>query len=156
MSSRAQILVIESPVGFAGTKNWNNNLQPDLHLAGCETATASLSVTAVGVPTTKRGMFVVAVKKSGDDTPRAKLSKWQKNVERPTPATPTVGAFLGRQGCFLKRAHQTREIFSGGEPAVTITRAHIMGHKPVAGDFIALQRDAGSLEEAKNCAGRTM
>lgn len=141
---------MESPVGFAGTTNWTNNLQPELQLAGCEIATVSVSATSVGVPTTKRRVFVVAVKKSGDDTVKAKLSASKKNVERPAPATPTVGAFLGRQGCFfLKQGHQAREIFSFGQPAVTITREHIMGRKPAAGDFTAHPRDAGSREEAQ-------
>lgn len=56
-----------------------------------------------------------------DDILKAKLSKWNKNVERPAPATPTGGAFWGRQGCFfLKGGQQVREIFSFEEPAVTI------------------------------------
>lgn len=93
VSSRAQILVMESPVGPAGTENWNNNLRPEIRLAGCEIVKASLSAKSVGVPTTKRRVFVVAAKKSGDDTLQAKLSKWKKNVKRLARATPTVGAF---------------------------------------------------------------
>lgn len=35
------------------------------------------------------------------------------------------------------------------EPTVTITREHIIGRKPTVGDITAHQRDAGSLEEAR-------
>lgn len=150
VASQTQVLVMESPVGFSGTDSWTNSLHPELHLAGCTTETASLSATSVGVPTTKRRLFAVAVKKNGDDNLTAKLSKWKKNMERPAPSPPTVGAFLGRRGCFfLKRGHQAREIFSFEEPAVTITREHVMGRKPPKEAFTNHPRDAGSLEEAQ-------
>lgn len=54
ISSRTQILVMECPVGFAGTDSSHNGLQPQLTMAGCETNTASLTATAVGIPTSKR------------------------------------------------------------------------------------------------------
>ena len=95
ISSRAQILVMECPVGFAGTDTWKNKVNPQLHMAGCETETASLSATAVGVPTTKRRVFVVAIKKQGDNNLRSKLVRWKGNVERRAPSTLTVGDFLG-------------------------------------------------------------
>lgn len=53
VSSPVQILVMESAVGFAGSERWKNILKPELHVAGCDTATASLSAMAVGIPTTK-------------------------------------------------------------------------------------------------------
>lgn len=93
---------------------------------------------------------MVAVKKSGDHNLAAELSKWRKNVERPASSTPTVGAFLGRQGCFfLKRGRQNREIFSFAEPAVTITREHIMGRNPPPEAFTGHPKDGGSLEDAQ-------
>lgn len=40
-ASRAQIIVMENPVGFTGADGWNNGRQPELRLGGCEPATAS-------------------------------------------------------------------------------------------------------------------
>lgn len=92
---------------------------------------------------------MVAVKKSGDDDLEAKLSSEEEYGEACT-STPTVGAFRGRQGClFLERGHQVREIFSSAEPAVTITRGHIMGRKPTTEAFTTHPNDAGSLDEAQ-------
>lgn len=136
-----------NPGGIRGNRKLERQPAALLRLAGCEIETA----TSVGVPTTERRVFVVvAGKKSGDYTLNAKLCQWKKNVERPAPATPTVGAFLERRGSFfLKRGHQAKEIFSFKESAVTITREHIMGRNPIARDFTARRRDAASLEEAQ-------
>lgn len=105
-------------------------------MAGCETETASLSATTVGVPTAKRRMFVVAIKKQGDNELGSNLIKWKRNVERPASTTPTVGSFLGKQGSFfLKRGRGTKEIFPFNGSTVTITREHIMARKLTAVNF---------------------
>lgn len=147
VSTRAQILVMEAPVRFAGTDIWNNTLKPQLQMAGCETETATLKATAVGLPTTKQRVFVVAVKRYGDDRLRPKLQRWKKNMERPAPAIPTVGAFLDREGSFfLKRGRDVKEIFSFSEPTVTITQEQIMARKPSAESFTPHANDKGTLE----------
>ena len=98
ISSRAQVLVMEAPVRFGTTEAWTTVLRPQMHMAGCEMVTATLKATAVGIPTNKRRLFVAAVKRDGDDSLKSKLAKWKQNVERPAPSTPSVGAYLGRQG----------------------------------------------------------
>ena len=69
-----------------------------------------LEATTVGIPTNKRRLFVAAVKRHGDDSLKSKLTKWKQNVERPAPSTPSVGAYLGRQGSFfLTRGRDVKE-----------------------------------------------
>lgn len=141
---------METPVRFAGTDTWNTRLQPQLQTAGCETGTTTLSVIAVGVPTTKKRVFVVAVKRNGDDALKSKLARWKQSMERPTPTPPTVGSFLGRQGSFfLKRGRNDKEIFSFSKPTVAITQEQIMARKPGATDLNAHTKDEESLEEAQ-------
>ena len=106
--------------------------------------TATLKATAVGIPTNKRRLFVAAVKRHGDDSLKSKLAKWKQNVERPAPSTPSVGAYLGRQGSFLKRGRDVKEIFSFTESTVTITQEQIMGRKPSVEAFKAHSSDQGT------------
>ena len=147
--SCAQVLILEAPVGFAGTDKWVNNLLPFLLEAGCVAETATLSATAVGVPTGKRRVFAVAVKRRSDPHLAAKLERWKRQIERPPGKKPTVGDFLGQRGTFfLKRGKGEKEIFSFQEHTVTITQAHIMGRKPPAASYTAHPRDAGPLQDA--------
>ena len=100
VSSQAQMLVMENPGGFTGTKVWKT-LLPQLQRAGCEVETAPISATAVGIPTTKRRVFVVALKKNGDPQLPIKLAKWKTNVQRTPPSPPSVGGYLKRERLFL-------------------------------------------------------
>eukprot|EP00752_Nemacystus_decipiens_P016023 g14325.t1 len=153
ISSRAQVLVLETPVRYAGSEVWQQTLLPQLQMAGCEAETATLKATSVGVPTNKQRLFVAAAKRYGDDNLRSKLGRWKRNVERPAPVQPTVGAYLGKQGSFfLKRGKDAKEIFSFAEPTVMITMDHTMAHKPPRETFTPHSHDQGTLEEAEELA----
>ncbi|CAB1113987.1 unnamed protein product [Ectocarpus sp. CCAP 1310/34] len=150
ISSRAQIMVMEAPARFTGIEVWRVTLAPQLQMAGCEVETATLKATSVGVPTNKQRVFVVAVKRYGDDNLGSKLQRWKQNVERSAPSIPTVGEYLGRAGSFfLKRGALHKEIFSFAEPTVTITKDHIMARKPPVEEYQAHLKDCGTLEEAQ-------
>ena len=140
---------MESPARFDSTKEWTTELHPQLQMAGCEIKSASLKATAVGVPTSKQRVFIIAVKRYGDSGLRSKLDRWKMNVERQAPSPPTVGAFVGKQGSFFLKRPNAKQIFSFDEPTVTITQEQIMARKPSASDFKRHQRDAGTLEDAQ-------
>ena len=149
-SSRTQLLVMETPGGFTETATWRG-LLPQLKRAGCEVETASISATSVGIPTSKRRVFVTAVKKYGDDQLAAKLTRWRRNVQRSPPTQPSLGEFLGRHGVYyLKRGKGEKQIFSFAKPAITITQAQIMSKKPHEDHFTAHAQDAGSWDQAQD------
>ena len=96
IASRAQILVMETPRRFAMTEPWRASIQPQLQMAGCEIETATIKAVAVGVPTNMARMYIVAVKRNGDEGLKPKLQRWKQNMERPAPPPPTVGKYVGK------------------------------------------------------------
>ncbi|CAN0471016.1 unnamed protein product, partial [Hapterophycus canaliculatus] len=64
---------METPVGFSNSTQWKERPQRQLRMTGCEFETASRSATAVGIPTSKRRVFVVAAKRQRDSSLASKL-----------------------------------------------------------------------------------
>ena len=118
-------------------------------MASCEIETATIKAMAVGVPTNVARMYIVAVKRNGDECLKPKLQRWKQNMERPAPPPPTVGKYVGREGSFfLRRLHQ-KQLFDFNEPTVTICMEHIMARKPSEELFKAHSGDFGTLREAQ-------
>ena len=120
-ASRAQLLLLECPSGFANTPAWKDRLLPRLRRARCTVEDATLYATDVGVPTGKQRVFAVAVKRRPGVAPElltAKLSMWKQRLQDRVDVKPTVGALLKRKGClFLKR-------LPGDERNLQLFRAH--------------------------------
>lgn len=83
-----------------------------------QAATLFLGLRPGECPRTKQRVFLVAVKRYGEDNLKSKLAKWKPNVEKPAPKTSSVGAYLERQGHLQ---NSTSSDLSFSEPtAVTI------------------------------------
>ena len=103
-ASRAQLLLVECPVGFARTPAWRDQLRPRLEKFRCTVEDATLYATDVGVPTGKQRVFIVAVKlRPGGSTATlvSKLTRWKQRLQQRVTTKPSVGALLGRQGFFF-------------------------------------------------------
>lgn len=148
--SRAQLLILECPSGFARTEAWNDRLRPTLEHAKCAVEEATVSAADVGVPTGKRRVFIVAIRSRGDGSFPAKLARWKDRLQRRVPRTPTVGAFLGRKGWFFLKRPGEKSIFTFDGPAITITHAHILGLKPPESQYTPHRADDGPLSETEN------
>lgn len=150
LASRARTLVLESPMGFSGTTGWQNSLRPLLLAAKCAVEAATLTASAVGIPTGKRRVFIVAVKARGDSSIASKLGRWKQRADHLPPRNPSVGHLLGKTGSFfLRRKEGESGVFSFDGQTIAITQTHIMGRKPQAGAYERHPNDAGPLDDAQ-------
>eukprot|EP00903_Cladosiphon_okamuranus_P016079 g14843.t1 len=154
LSSRATLLVLECPVRFVGTAEWQTNLRPRLEQSWCHVQEATMSATDVRVPTRKQPVFIVICKRKPGDTeakPSARLSKWKQHLQRPVAVTPTLGSFLERTGhYFLQRQPGEKAIFDVDAASLTLTHSHIMGRRPPPSEYNAHPEDAGTLDTAED------
>lgn len=146
--SEARVMVLECSNYFLQSDLWINEVQRIAvkeHVIG----SAELSASQVNIPSGRKRTYVVMVKKEGLPRARQRLSAWKRAVERPVKSVPSLGAFLGRTGTyFLARKQGERRIFSFDEPALSISRAHIMGTKPRLQDYHAHRTDHGPFSQA--------
>ena len=151
-ASRARLLLLECPAGFARTPTWKDRLRPILERARCSVEDAALRATDVGVPTGKQRVFVVAVRRHPHQPMRqlpAKLNRWKLRLQQRANSKPTVGACLGREGhFFLKRPPGDKGVFSYSAPAITLTHGHIMGRRPPAEEYQPHPTDDAPLADA--------
>lgn len=86
-ASRAETLLVESPVGFARTAAWQDSLGPRLVQARCSVEDATVAAVNVGVPIGKQRVLVVAVKHRLSTKPEElseKLTKWKLRLQDPS------------------------------------------------------------------------
>ncbi len=159
VSSRAQILVMELPVRFAGSEYWRATLQTQLERARCEFEAATLkAIESVGVPTNnKQRVFVCRCRQAlWKRPPGSEAGEVEEKVERAAPSTPSVGAYLGHVGyLFLKRGRDAKEIFSFDEPTVSVTMEQIMARKPSEELFGAHPKMMGRSRKPRSYHGLT-
>lgn len=148
MASKAKVLVLECSNQFLTSELWKGEFLPVLVRSYCFEV-VELQALQLGVPSKRRRTFVAMVARKDFPDASRKLLSWKAFVQKTRVFDAALGNFLdGRGTYYLDRKVGERCIFSFEDPVLAISRAHIMGIKPLAGGYQRHKADAGDLEQA--------
>ena len=149
IDSTARVLLLECHPNLLRSTEWAQVMLPALREAACTVETVEVAANSVGVPSGKRKAFAVGVRSGKPGGEGEKLGEWKRDLEGRDSGCISLGGFLGRSGTyFLKRGLEEKAIFDFHDPILSITRAHVMGEKPLEGTYRPHPLDAGEIGQA--------
>ena len=107
-----------------------------------------MSAQQVGVPSTKRKIFVACVR--NHPSAEERLIRWKARLIGMRVQPVTLGEFIGRErSYFLNRKKGEQRIFSFEDHILLLTRGHILGEKLPSRGYQPHPSDGSSLEDAQ-------
>ena len=147
--STARGLLLECHPNLLRSTEWGQAVIPALREAACTVETVELAASRVGVLSGKRKAFAVGTRRGKPGGEGERLREWRRELERRDSRRTSLREFLSRRGTyFLKREMGERGIFSLDNPIMSITRAHVMGEKPLRGTYRPHPLDVGEIDQA--------
>ena len=148
ISSQPHLLILKSTPYLLKSATWTVDLSPLLSTTGHCWKAVDLPAQQVGVPSTKRKIFVICVR----NHPRTeeRLIRWKARLTDMRVQPVTLGEFIGRESsCFLSRKKGEQRIFSFEDPTLSLTRGHLLGEKPPSSGYQPHPSDVGLLDDAQ-------